>query len=72
MSNNIILQNLIRVASDMLSQFSTDEPLISDETKEILNNEESRVQLIEALKHPKNGPVTITLNGKEHIYFVES
>lgn len=73
MSKDSIINNLFRVASNMFTQFSNDEPLISKETKVILNNTEGRNELYDKIiKDPKHGDVTVTVNGEKTTFFVEA
>jgi hypothetical protein len=73
MGKENIFKNLYRVASDMFTQFSTEEPLISDEAKEILKDSNGREELYnKILKHPKPGEVTVTVHSKDVKFFVEA
>ncbi|MET3112975.1 hypothetical protein AAKU52_000694 [Pedobacter sp. CG_S7] len=45
MSKDSIINNLFRVASNMFTQFNTEEPLISEKTKVILKTTEGRKEL---------------------------
>lgn len=73
MSKDSIITNLFRAASNMFTQFSTEEPLISEETKDILNNKEGRDELYKKIiQHPQQGEVTVTVGGKDIKFFVEA
>lgn len=73
MSKDNIINNLFRVASNMFTQFSTEEPLVSDETKEILNDKEARSELYKKIiDNPKSGEVTVSVEGKEVKFLVEA
>lgn len=73
MSKDNIINNLFRVASNMFTQFSTDEPLVSEETKEILNDKEARKELYnKIMNQPKSGEVTVNVEGKEIKFLVEA
>lgn len=73
MSKDNILNNLLKVASNMFTQFSTEEPLISEEAKTILSDTEGRKELYDKIiDHPKQGEVTIMVKGEELKFFVEA
>ena len=73
MSKDSIIDNLFRVASNMFTQFNTEEPLISEKTKVILKTTEGREELYKKIIHsPKQGDVTVTVNGQETKFFVEA
>ncbi len=73
MSKESIINNLFRVASNMFTQFSTEEPLISEEAKVILNNAEGRKELYDKIiSKPKHGDVTVTVNGQNYDFLRES
>ncbi|QEK50677.1 hypothetical protein FYC62_02610 [Pedobacter aquae] len=73
MSKDNIINNLFRVASNMFTQFNTEEPLVSDETKEILNNEKAKHELYKKIiDNPKSGEVTVNVEGKEVKFLVEA
>lgn len=73
MSKDSIINNLFRVASNMFTQFSTEEPLISEETQVILNDSEGRKELYnKIISNPKHGDVKVTIDGKEITFFVEA
>ena len=73
MSKDSILNNLFRAASNMLTQFSTEEPLISEETKAILNDSEGKVELYDKIMSKrKHGEVTLNLKGQDIKFFVEA
>lgn len=57
----------------MFTQFSTEEPLISEETQVILNDSEGRKELYnKIISNPKHGDVKVTIDGKEITFFVEA
>jgi hypothetical protein len=57
----------------MFTQFSTEEPLISDEAKVILNDDEGRKELYKKIiDNPKSGEVIVTVNGRDIKLFVEA
>jgi len=57
----------------MFTQFSTEEPLVSDETKVILSDLKGREELYKKIiSNPKHGDVTVTVNGKDITFFVEA
>lgn len=73
MSKDSIINSLFRVASDMFTQFNTEEPLISDKTKEILNNSKGREELYDKIiSNPKQGDVTVTVDNQKIKFFVEA
>jgi len=73
MSKDSIINNLFRVASNMFTQFNTEEPLISEKTKVILKTTEGRKELYKKIiSNPKQGDVTVTVNGQETKFFVEA
>lgn len=72
MSKDSIINNLFRVASNMFTQFSTEEPLISEDTKLVLKNSEARKELHKILDNPKTGKVNVTVDGKAISFFVEA
>lgn len=73
MSKDSIISNLVRVATNMFTQFSTEEPLISDEAKVILNDDEGRKELYKKIiDNPKSGEVIVTVNGRDIKLFVEA
>jgi hypothetical protein len=73
MSKDSILNNLFRAAANMLTQFSTEEPLISEETKAILNDSEGKVELYDKIMSKrKHGEVTLNLKGQDIKFFVEA
>ena len=73
MSKDSIINNLFRVASNMFTQFNTEEPLISEETKVILNSTEGRKEIYtKIISNPKKGDVTVTVNGQKTKFFVEA
>ena len=73
MSKDTIVENLFRVASNMFTQFNTEEPLISAKTKVILNSIEGRKELYEKIiSKPKHGDVTVMVDGHETKFFVEA
>lgn len=73
MSKDSIITNLVRVASNMFTQFSTEEPLISEEAQVILNDVNGREELYQKIiKNPQSGEVTVTVDGKNMIFFVEA
>lgn len=74
MSKDSIIANFIRVATNMFTQFNTDEPLISKETQEILNDPKGRKEISEKIvQHPRQGgEVKVHFEGKEITYFVEA
>lgn len=73
MSKDNIINNLFRVASEMFTQFSTEDPLVSDETKAILNDKQARSELYKKIiDNPKSGEVTVSVEGKEIKFLVEA
>lgn len=73
MSKDTFINNLLRVASSVFTQFKSDEPLISEETTEILSHKEGRDQIYNKIISKKeSGEITLTVNGKETKFFVES
>lgn len=73
MSKDNIINNLFRVASDMFTQFRTEEPLVSEETKVILSDTKGREELYKKIiSNPKHGDVTVTIDGKDITFFVEA
>ena len=57
----------------MFTQFNTEEPLISEKTKVILKTTEGRKELYKKIiSNPKQGDVTVTVNGQETKFFVEA
>lgn len=73
MSKDSIISNLVRVATNMFTQFSTEEALISDEAKVILNDDEGRKELYKKIiDNPKSGEVIVTVNGRDIKLFVEA
>lgn len=73
MSKDNIINNLFRVASNMFTQFNTEEPLVSDETKKILNDKKARNELYKKIiNNPKSGEVSVNIEGKEIKFLVEA
>ena len=73
MSKETIISNLLRVASNMFTQFSTEEPLISEEAQVMLSNSKGREELYnKIIDNPQPGEVSVTINGKTTRFFVEA
>ncbi|WP_421944903.1 hypothetical protein [Pedobacter sp.] len=73
MNKNTAIDNLYRVALNMFSQFRTDEPLISDEAKEILSVVENRNEISKKIiNNRKNGEIVLKVDGEDIKFFVEA
>jgi hypothetical protein len=73
MNKAIILANLYRAATNMFTQFSTEEPLINEDVKAILNSSKGRQELCnKIIDKPQRGVVVLTFEGKTFNFFVEA
>jgi len=73
MSKDTFISNLYRAASNMISQFSTDEPLISQEAKSMLDDAEARKEIFDKiLTKPTAGEVKLAFKGEDVTFFVEA
>ncbi|MFC4213501.1 hypothetical protein ACFOWA_20070 [Pedobacter lithocola] len=73
MSKDSFIDNLYRAASNMINQFNTDEPLISEEATDMLNNAQTKEQIVDKiLNNPMTGKVTLNHKGEDITFFVEA
>ncbi|WP_231492200.1 hypothetical protein [Pedobacter sp. Leaf170] len=73
MSKDTFIDNLYRAATNMFSQFNTEEPLISEEASIMLSNAQTKEEIFEKiLKKPTKGEVTLKHNGEDVVFFVEA